>query len=226
MLDSGNLITCMLIILCFLAALDLWRQVAIKSENYWYLQYTSAVKSTYRFWNIGYRIEDLELKLEYQLNRSIDIKSTLDTLVQSSGISHFRKRSSDQNVDFIRESRIMMHGLISNDSSLYRIRCEKDGNLLRIGVNDFRTDSRDVCQIFTSTSSESYGPQNLFHLVPAVEGSFALKSVSNSNFIKAVPPPDDNKKLPWKLVIGGALVGSAEQFRLTEGGYLYSNIVG
>jgi hypothetical protein len=44
--------------------------------------------------------------------------------------------------------------------------------------------------------------------------------------VRAVPPPDDNKNAPWKLLVGGALVGATEMFRLTEENYLYSNAVG
>jgi hypothetical protein len=104
--------------------------------------------------------------------------------------------------------------------------CEKDGPSLRFGLNDFRTDLRDECQIFANVKSNlKLGPQNLFHVIPLAEGAFALRSVASSMFVKVVPPPDDYKSGPWKLVIGGPVVGAAEIFRLSEDGYLYSALL-
>lgn len=62
MVDSGGIVTILLIGLCALASLDLWRQYAINSADYWYYQYTNAVGSDDAFWKLGYRLEDIELK--------------------------------------------------------------------------------------------------------------------------------------------------------------------
>ena len=41
-----------------------------------------------------------------------------------------------------------------------------------------------------------------------------------------VPPPSSNDLLPWKLVMGGLNVGSAERFRLSPDSMLYSSLLG
>ena len=41
-----------------------------------------------------------------------------------------------------------------------------------------------------------------------------------------VPPPSSNDLLPWKLVLGGLNVGSAERFRLSPESMLYSSLLG
>ena len=57
-------------------------------------------------------------------------------------------------------------------------------------------------------------------------GEFALKSLANGLYVRAVAPPADHYDLPWKLVIGGPSIGAAERFRLTEDLYLYSDLIG
>lgn len=119
-----------------------------------------------------------------------------------------------------------MHNLLHNDSVIDQVRCGTDGTLLRVGVNDYRSDERDSCQIFTSTSTERLGPHSMFDLTPLSEGAFALRSLANDRFVKVVPPPADAPSLPWKLVIGGGLIGAAESFRLSEDGKLFSALMG
>eukprot|EP01036_Dinobryon_divergens_P027179 gene27178-35905_t len=227
-LDSANVVTGMLILLCTLAGLDLWRQLAIKSENNAHAEYVSAVKYSDEFWSLGYRIEDLELKLSTQNNRSAAIKNAIESLpyISDSDNNNLLRKHKAASVSDIRDSRIVMHSLLYNDTLLYKIRCESSGNLLRVGLNDFRADSRDECQLFTSTAADSWGPHTLFHLIPYIEGSFALRSLASGLFVKAVPPPMDNYKAPWKLVIGGAVAGAAEIFRFSTDGYLYSPLMG
>ena len=60
--ESGSVVTALLILLCGLASLDLWRQYAINSADYWYSRYTAAVGSDDSFWKLGYRIEELEVR--------------------------------------------------------------------------------------------------------------------------------------------------------------------
>ena len=185
------------------------------------------MKYSDEFWSLGYRIEDLELKLSTQNNRSAAIKNAIESLpyISDSDNNLLRKHKA-ASVSDIRDSRIVMHSLLYNDTLLYKIRCESSGNLLRVGLNDFRADSRDDCQLFTSTAADSWGPHTLFHLIPYMEGSFALRSLASGLFVKAVPPPMDNYKAPWKLVIGGAVAGAAEIFRFSTDGYLYSPLMG
>jgi hypothetical protein len=226
------MISIMLIVLCSLAALDLWRQYAIKSHNSWFDMYVKAATHNENFWKFGYRIEDLELKLELQHNRSLAIKKQIDHLPYMLSLENtLRYKNALNNVPYIRHSRIVMHELGHNDSAIYIIRCGSErGNVIRSGFNDFRTDPRDVCQLTTSTSSGSMavGPHSMFEMIYNDEGSFALRSIANGRFVKAVGPPHlwSEYSTIWKLVIGGNVVGASELFRLTPNGYLYSHLMG
>lgn len=226
-LESNHVIVCLAAILCCMAGLDIWRQRALRNEDTQYSNYIEAVKSSDDFWKIGYRLEDLEAKIEFQKSYWHTIKHQIDSsLAPKFKIDRNTLRQNTQNIGYTRQSRIALHNLLQNDSAVYQIRCGEDGYLLRIGVNDFRTDSRDVCQVFTSTTKETMGPHGMFDLVPSKENTFALRSIGSGRFIKAVPPPSDNTYAPWKLTVGGTLIGSAEQFRLTEEGKLYSALMG
>ena len=227
MISSNQLITTLLITLCSLALIDLWRQLSLKGEQSWLLDYIKAVKSRSEFWQLGFRLEDLELKLEYQDDYWKRIKHQIDTaLAPKFRLDKNTLRQNVNNIAYTRQSRIALHNLLRNDSTVYEIACGENGPLLRIGSNDFRTDSRDCCQIFGSTSYDSIGPLGMFDMIPLKEGSFALRSVANGRFLKAVPPPADYSYGPWKVVVGGSLVGSAESFRLTSDGKLYSSLMG
>jgi hypothetical protein len=166
------------------------------------------------------------LKTEFQLSYWQTIKHQIDTAMSPKfKLDRNALRQNTRNIAYTRQSRIALHNLLQNDSSVYQIRCGTDGALLRIGVNDFRTDSRDMCQIFTGNSIDPRGPHTMFDLEPSADGSFALRSVASGRFVKTVPPPSDNPLAPWKLVIGGSLIGSAEKFRFTEDGKLYSALM-
>jgi hypothetical protein len=236
-IESSYVIAFLLAIICCLAGLDLWRQIAIKSEEYWYTKYILAVKSSYDFWKKGFRIEDLELKVHsqnqhfiYFQNSLMQLEKTLSSESGSNSLRYFDKKKKlyDQ---ILKNRKILVHlnTLKNNNTHIYQIRCENDGFLLRVGLNDFRTDSRDVCQIFTSTTSDysaSNGPHTMFESIPLAEKNFALKSLATGLFVTAVAPPQDNSAAPWKLMISGSVIGSAETFRLTEENYLYSGLVG
>lgn len=223
-MEIGHVISSLLILLCCFAALDLWRQMSIKSENFWFTQYSSAVKSSYEYWKMGYRLENLEIKLENQKLRWKSIRHVVERLTPK--LTAKSLRQNGHTITSTRESRIAVHDLIRNETNVFQIRCENEGQYLRIGVDDFRTDSRDVCQIFTAATAESNGPHTMFDIVQGPEGSFALRSVANGLFVTAVSPPQDNPTAPWKLVIGSAAVGIAETFRTSIEGYLYSSVVG
>jgi hypothetical protein len=218
----------MLVLLCILAALDLWRQFAIKDEALWEKQYVGAVKSSQEFWNFGYRLEDLEIKIESQRERFNEVLHNADmNLAPKFVLGQTALRSNIRNIEYTRKSRIILHEMEANDTEVFQIRCEKDGPQLRVGLNDFRTDSRDECQVFTSGKVEEHiGPQFMFDMVKLEGGSFGLRYVGNGMFVKAVPPPADNARAPWKLVVGGPVIGSAETFRLSSDGYLFSALMG
>ena len=225
--ESSHVIVALLAVLCCLAGLDPWRQAAIRSEDSWFNSHTTAVKYSDDFWKLGFRLEDLDLKTEFQSSYWHTIKHQIETALSPQfKLDRNALRQNTNNIAYTRQSRIALHNLLQNDSSVYQIRCGPEGALIRIGVNDFRTDSRDMCQLFTATSGDPKGPHTMFDLEPSDDGSFALRSVANGRFIKTVPPPADNPLAPWKLVIGGTLVGSAEKFRFTADGKLYSSLMG
>jgi hypothetical protein len=227
-IESGYVITCMLVLLCSLAALDLWRQFAIKDEALWEKQYSDAVKSTPEFWSFGYRLEDLEIKIESQKERFNEVLHNADmNLAPRFVLGQATLRSNIRNIEYTRKSRIILHEMEQNDTEVFQIRCEKNGPQLRVGLNDYRSDPRDECQIFTSGRAEEHiGPQFMFDMVKLESGAFGLRYVGNAMFVKAVPPPQDNARAPWKLLIGGPVIGSAETFRLSPEGYLFSALMG
>jgi hypothetical protein len=253
MQDLSTPITILLVFLCILAGLDLWRQYALNSEDYWFTQYSHAIQGRNldenKFWKFGYRLEDLEDVLINQYDNLQRVRASIESVRSPASAIHPKKVSSEvtssstlrditypkmasqllQELPAIRKSRNIIHEILTNDSAVYHIHCEnREGPLLRVGENDFRTDPRDQCQLFgsASTSSTIPGPHNMFEKIPIEEGMFALRSVGSRMYVKAVPPPNDHTELPWKLVIGGPVIGAAEKFRLTDDGYLYSSLIG
>lgn len=215
------LMSILLVILCVLASLDLWRQYALNDMDYWFSKYVDGVKVSSDSWKLGFRLEDLEIKID-------DQKKILDQVTWHTFATPWHSVFRNEKHDFMstRRSRLIIHSLIHNESAIFEIGCGSEGPLLRIGVNDFRGDSRDECQIFAGGASTISGANTMFEVIHLEEELIALRSISNDLFLRAVPPPADNPDLPWKLMIGGPLAGSAERFRVTSDGYLYSPLLG
>lgn len=176
--DAGSIITVLLILLCTLAALDLWRQYAINSDDYWFLQYTLAVRDNDNFWKLGYRLEDLEIKLESQKQRWISVTNAINELAPRFSLTSksLRTPSLPDDISLTRRSRLAVHNLLNNETSVGQIRCGVNGPLLRVGLNDFRTDPRDMCGVFVSCGSDDQpGPHSMFEMVPLDEDAFSLK---------------------------------------------------
>ena len=177
------LITILLILLCSLASMDLWRQYAINNADYWFLQYTMAVRSGVKYWKTGFRLEDLEQKLYYQANRIAEVKHALATLDASPSSLRMSKSSgTTDNMEKIprtRKARLIVHRLLNNETKIGQIRCGDgvDTHVLRVGLNDFRTDSRDVCGVFvtTSTNDDEIAPHNVFEMVSLDEDAFGFR---------------------------------------------------
>eukprot|EP01041_Mallomonas_annulata_P003182 gene3182-6278_t len=223
--EPGDIITLLLAILCVLASLDLWRQYAINDNDYWFYNYVQAMKSKSDFWTLGFRLEDLEYKVYDQRTHWENIRHAMSSFTKPI-YSTKTFRGSSLSHPNIRADILALNDILRNDSSVYQIRCEKNGPFLRIGTNDFRTDSRDECQLFTNPIGGSSGPQNMFETVPLGDGSFGLKAVSNGLYLRTVPPPSESSTLPWKIVIGGSAPGASEKFYVTDDGYLYSPLMG
>jgi hypothetical protein len=233
-MDSNSVIVVLMVILITMAGVDLWRQYSINSISGWFASYKSAVTFDDDFWKLGFRLENLDIKLELSSGRLQQVQHVLNTLLPSMRLDKSMLRTNMHDFAHTRASRIAMHGLLMNDSAIYKIHCDdNEGNLLRVGLNDFRTDERDSCQIFTDAdkpdedwTGDGPSPPSFFEMVPLDEEAFALRPMGAHNFyVSAVPPPSGNEEQPWKMVVGSAVVGMPERFRIDERGHLYSHLM-
>ena len=182
------------------------------------------MRSSDHFWKLGFHLEDLEQKIQYQAQRIEKTRRDIGDL--NSPFRHSTDAFTTR-----RKIQSVAHNLVGNDTSVIQIRCqdlqsETGGNLLRVGFSDFRSDPMDKCQIFTSTSPVALGPHMMFEVVRLDEGAIAFKNIGNDLFVQVVAPPMDNSMLPWKLILGGWSIGAAERFRLSPDGYIYSSLIG
>ena len=181
------------------------------------------MRSSDHYWKLGFHIEDLEQKIQYQTQKIERTRRDIGDLnAPLRTTDAFTQRRKIQSV---------AHNLVGNDTSVVQVRCqdlqsETGGNLLRVGFSDFRSDPMDECQIFTSTSSVALGPHMMFEVLQLDEEAIALKNIGNDLFVQVVAPPMDSSMLPWKLVLGSWSVGAAERFRISPDGYIYSSLVG
>jgi len=222
-----NRILVLFLFLCFLACIDLARQYALNSHNYWFYLYARGVQSRSDLWEIGYHLEEMEHKINSQQEFFDVVESTFNgfnkDLRGMSSLMHPMDRKFLQ----WREARAKIQHMLHNESSIYQIRCEESGPFLRVGVNDFRTDPRDVCDIFTGPSmsmvKSTGGPDTMFEKVfTGNDGEFYLRSISSDRFL-TVDRKQDNYE--WKLIVGGPVAGAAEKFRITPDGLLFSSLI-
>ena len=129
-LGAGTVITSLLVLLCSLASMDLWRQYAINNSDYWYLQYTMGVRSGVDYWKLGFRLEDLEQKLGYQKNRIAEVKHAIQALdatpslrLSSSSSSSSTGKGKHEELPRTRKARLMVHRLLNNETKIGQIRC-------------------------------------------------------------------------------------------------------
>jgi len=66
-MDYGNVVSVLLVILCVIVVYDLIMQYQITANIRTQHEYNEAVKSSVDYWTLGYRIEDLDAKLAYQV---------------------------------------------------------------------------------------------------------------------------------------------------------------
>ena len=235
-MESNYVIAALMAVLLVLAGTDVWRQFTIRSISSWFEHYKLAVSFNDDFWKLGFRMENLDLKLERSSARLKQVQNVLDSLLPRIRLDKELLRVNMHDFAHTRSSRIAMHELLMNDSAIYKIHCEnEEGNLLRVGLNDFRTDERDSCQIFTDAdkpdedwTGDGPSPQSFFEKVPLDEDAFALRPMGAHNvYLSAVPPPmDGSETLPWTIVVGSPVVGITERFRLDSAGHLYSHVMG
>eukprot|EP00605_Chrysophyceae_sp_TOSAG23-4_P002886 GSChrysophyteH1.ASY1.ANO1.3181.1 assembled CDS len=215
---------CLMCSLIILASLDLWNQFMEYSRNMWFHDYRDAALAGDTFWQLAYRTENLELKIDAQKSRLHEVRTKLNNLLPRMKIDMENLRGNTHDFKHTRAARISMHELLTNDSEIYRITCGTDSEapILRVGLNDFRTDVRDSCDLY---SPERILPNAFFEKVSLGEGAFGLKPLSGGgNFLQVVPPANalEFDRGPWKVVLGGPVAGQQERFRL-NGDYIYSS---
>jgi len=228
---SKHRVVYLFVLLCFLASIDLWRQYSLNSHTYWFYLYARGVQSRADFWEVGYHMEEMEHKLDSQRAYFESVDAVLHGFAPDlRGVQTLTGQIDDRFLKW-RHARQQIQELLHNDSSIYQVECEKDGPLLRVGVNDFRTDERDVCNIMTSPSMDHAKQQNsvigspdtMFERVlTGVPNEFYLKSISSGRFLTVDQQPNGYE---WKLVVGGPVAGAAEKFRLSDDGLLFSALV-
>jgi hypothetical protein len=228
--SSNNRVVGLFVALCLLAGVDLWRQYALNSHNYWFYLYARAVQARSDFWEIGYHMEEMEHKIDSQREYFAKVEHVLHAFAPDlRGVQTLTGQVDDRFLKW-RLARQQIQSLLHNDSSIYQVQCEQGGPLLRVGLNDFRTDGRDVCNIFTSPAPEygasvaSGSPDTMFErvLTDHLPGEFYLKSISSGRFLTVSRPNDGYE---WRLMVGGPVAGAAEKFRLSDEGLLFSTLV-
>jgi hypothetical protein len=216
---SSNFVSFLMVILCMLAGFDLYRQYLSSYDDIQFYQYSMAVKSNDELWTLGYRIENLEEKLLLQQENLKHLKlisKSLPILLRGEKLD-FKQR---------RDIQILLNKYRYNNNNTYELSCEMDESLLRIGANDFRTDSRDSCMIYTGDEDVKSAPNTMFEKIEFGDGTFGFRSLANNLYLQSIAPISDDQYQTWKLGIGGAVAGVNEKFRISPEGHLYSSLAG
>ena len=176
-MESGLVLSVLTVVLIILASTDLWRLYTIESMSSMFGPLKRAVLYSDDFTDARLPHREFEMKLEKSSERVKQIQEVLDSLLPKVKLDERLLRTNMHDFGHTRASRIAMHSLLMNDSAIYKIHCDsedrEEGNLLRVGLNDFRTDPRDNCQIFTDADTpeddwtgEGPGPQSYFEKIP------------------------------------------------------------
>jgi hypothetical protein len=171
-------------------------------------------------WNVGYKIENLEIQLEHQYQ---ELKNMLKQ------IKHFSKPlRKGHHHDFVerRKARNFLSELVTIVNNTVEIRCDMNNERLRVGSGNFHTDHRDMCMLYTGEAGIQAGPHTMFDVVDLGDGAMGFKSLSNGLFVQAQPPASGQEYDPWQLAVKGRVPGAAEKFRFSPDGYLFSSLFG
>ena len=247
--QKDNLTVILFGVLCLLGCIDLFRQYYANSLSYYAYEYARGVQSNSEFWEIGYNLEEMEYKIKSerefmeQIEKiSPNLRTNLRNGMEFSVYGFGSSSSSSSNTGFSsehehflvwRQARSIIQKLLYNDSRIYQILCGDNGSPLRVGLNDFRMDERDMCNIFTAPTDainmesdnepNSAGAETMFEMIDAnTDGEFYLRALSNNRFLTVERKPDSYE---WKLIVGGPVAGAAEKFRLSQDGILYSPLI-
>lgn len=201
-----------------------------------YYQYSMGMQSIEELWDIGYRAENLDIKLNYLQSQYQQIEFNIDEIMKIQQLNNpiLRGISSeeDKNQKFFK--RKLIKNILTNiystgdqQNKTVELWCEDINQLIRIGANDFRTDERDSCLLYSGDVTVSIqGPETMFDLIDLGDESFGLRSLTNGKFVQVVPPGSGDSFDPWKVSLGGYIPGAPEKFRLSPEGHLYSGLMG
>ena len=252
--DHSSIITILLIILCGLAAYDVWCQYVIGDHRYWNEWYSLALRSDETFWKLGFRIENIQIKAEItgrllknrrELVDDISlptIRSRLSTtthqtklpLLDTSSLSR-SKHIDTEGILRRHDNNFELSKLTVNLTNVFNIHCNTEfGNPIRVGLNDYHTEPDTACNLFNGDLADSKtSPHYMFERVDLGDGSFALRSIATNYYVSALPPDsgtDSTKSdytiTPWSLTVNSPTIGAHERFRLTEENLLYSCLLG
>lgn len=203
--------------------IDLWVQYGVFSERVSFSYYEHAVGSSEELWDIGYALEDIEERDRYQRQR---IEKTLDA---TDSFARFLRQQ--EAFAQYREARAGIQEVLSGgqNSSVNYIYCEEEGSQpLHIGMNHFRSDPRDECNLSGKPLPQNdIQPETMFEVIyldgrdgGSADGEIAIRAISNGLFlgVERFSPYD------WKISAREYSVGPTERFRLSSEGYLFSPI--
>jgi hypothetical protein len=216
---SNSFVSALLGFLCILASIDLWRQYVARSGDVEFYRYSMGLQSESKLWKIGYRTENMEIRFDILKNKmSHMLKSVKDFSIPLRGkVSDFTER---------RYYRQVLGEFTINYNNTVEIKCGANDERLRVGLGNFRSDSRDSCSVYTGDKNTLQGPETVFEILDLGDEAFALRSVSNGRLVQVVPPGSGDSWDPWKLTMGGIIPGAGEKFRISPDGHLYSGLMG
>ena len=216
---SNSFVSGLLFFLCILASIDLYRQYVARSGDVEYFRYSMGLQSEPKLWKIGYRTENQEIRLETltnKMNHMIKRVKEFSNPLRGS-VSDFADR---------RHHRELLDEFSINYNNTVEIKCSANNARLRVGLGNFRSDPRDSCSVYTGDTDTEQGPETIFEIVDLGDEACALRSLANGRFVQIIPPGSGDSWDPWKLVVGGVVVGASERFRVSTDGQLYSGLMG
>jgi hypothetical protein len=221
---SNTFVTVLLVVLCSLASIDLYRQYLYKYHDILFYEYSMGMQTMKELWRIGYRAENVDVKLLYENNLLDELQNSVSTLLPSIPLrgsrGDFTKRRMIRDVLERHSSEVSLNQTVE-------IWCDDINQQVRIGANDFRTDGRDACLLYSGgTATVIQGPETMFEIVDLGDQSFGLKSITNGQYVQVIPPGSGDSFDPWKVSLGGYIPGANEKFRLSPDGHLFSGLMG
>ena len=227
---SNQFVFILLACLCLLAIIDLYHQYHLKYHDFLFFHYSSGMQKDHNLWKIGYKNENLQIKLQYQIKKIQQFDEILEKELgnlRSESFTHSRIIQSNNHFIERKKFKTILNQFEMNLNRTYELWCEDINQQVRIGSSDFRTDERDSCLLYAGDEKNSIqGPETIFELIDLGDQAFGLKSISNGQFVQVIPPGSGDTFDPWKISLGSNIPGANEKFRLSPDGYLYSGLMG